>query len=222
MRALTELPVAVVPSEARICFPPTQAGSRKAQAERKEIQMPQSNDTSSSRSPESRRHVLGRMAASAAGLVALIVTRGVAGMRALADGRAQTGISDITRIYRLDDNAALTMRSTFPRDVTGIQLTGKEAALAVDGNPVAALQVTYAAPDHSVSAGIWECEPGVLRLPGYPETEYCRMLSGDLVITNGAGEQQSFGPGDAFVVPKGFVGTWNMRTKVKKEWVSVK
>lgn len=184
--------------------------------------MPQSNDTSSSRSPESRRHVLGRMAASAAGLVALIVTRGVAGMRALADGRAQTGISDITRIYRLDDNAALTMRSTFPRDVTGIQLTGKEAALAVDGNPVAALQVTYAAPDHSVSAGIWECEPGVLRLPGYPETEYCRMLSGDLVITNGAGEQQSFGPGDAFVVPKGFVGTWNMRTKVKKEWVSVK
>jgi len=172
--------------------------------------------------PKSRRCMLQRIAASVAGFIAVVVTRSASGGRTFAAGETQTDISDITRIYRLDDNAVLTNRSTFPRDVEGIQLTGKEAALAVEGNPVATLQVTYAAPDHSVSAGIWECEPGLLRLPGYPETEYCRMLSGDLVITNKAGEQQVFKPGDAFVVPKGFIGTWNMRTKVKKEWVSVK
>lgn len=170
--------------------------------------------------PKARRLMLQRILGGVAGFIAVAVTRSVPGERAF--GAAQTDTSDVTRIHRLDDNAPLTIRSTFPRDSEGIQLTGKEAALAVEGNPVATLQVTYAAPDHSVSAGIWECEPGLLRLPSYPTTEYCRMISGDLVITNKAGEQQVFGPGDAFVVPKGFIGTWNMRSKVKKEWVSVK
>ena len=36
------------------------------------------------------------------------------------------------------------------------------------------------------------------------------MTAGRVVITSDSGERSSFGPGDAFVVPAGFSGTWEV------------
>jgi hypothetical protein len=79
--------------------------------------MRKSNDIPSYKCRKPRRLMLQRIAATVAGLIAVVVTRGVTGRRTFAPGQAQADISDITKIYRLDDNAVLTERSTFPRDV---------------------------------------------------------------------------------------------------------
>jgi len=44
----------------------------------------------------------------------------------------------------------------------------------------------------------------------YTENELCVMTAGRVTIESATGERSSFGPGDAFVVPAGFVGTWEV------------
>jgi len=36
------------------------------------------------------------------------------------------------------------------------------------------------------------------------------MTAGRVVIESASGERSSFGPGDAFVIPAGFSGTWEV------------
>jgi hypothetical protein len=36
------------------------------------------------------------------------------------------------------------------------------------------------------------------------------MTGGRVTLESASGERSSFGPGDAFVVPAGFVGTWEV------------
>jgi hypothetical protein len=70
-----------------------------------------------------------------------------------------------------------------------------------------------------LSAGVWECSPCTLRLDGYSVDEYCHILTGRVVLTDEDGKRQSFGPGQSFVVPKGFRGTWHMPTTTRKYYV---
>ncbi len=55
--------------------------------------------------------------------------------------------------------------------------------------------------------GHWRAEPGVRRV-SYSEDELCVLLEGRARITDEAGASVEFGPGDAFVIPRGFTGTW--------------
>ncbi len=42
------------------------------------------------------------------------------------------------------------------------------------------------------------------------------MTAGRVVITSASGESNSFGPGDAFVIPAGFSGTWEVLADCSK------
>jgi uncharacterized cupin superfamily protein len=77
----------------------------------------------------------------------------------------------------------------------------------------------YLSKDKKYSVGIWESGPGVLKVNDYPQDEYCLIITGDLVITNASGSRQEFHPGDTFVIPKGWVGTWEMKSRLKKQEV---
>jgi uncharacterized cupin superfamily protein len=68
---------------------------------------------------------------------------------------------------------------------------------------------------------IWESGPGVLQTDGYPYDEYCNVLEGQLEITNAAGGLETYGPGDTFVIPKGWRGTWNMKTRFRKQYIAL-
>jgi hypothetical protein len=101
--------------------------------------MHNSNDIASDKCWKPRRLRLQRIVARVSGFIAVVVTRGVLGRRAYPAEPAHADIRDITRIYRLEDNAVLRERSTFPRDVARVQLTGREAALAVEADPASRL-----------------------------------------------------------------------------------
>jgi len=58
-------------------------------------------------------------------------------------------------------------------------------------------------------AGRWSGTRGKWRVR-YTENELCVMTAGRVVITSDIGESSAFGPGDAFVVPAGFSGTWEV------------
>ena len=58
-------------------------------------------------------------------------------------------------------------------------------------------------------AGRWSGTRGKWRVR-YTENELCVLTAGRVVITSDTGESSAFGPGDAFVVPAGFSGSWEV------------
>jgi uncharacterized cupin superfamily protein len=62
----------------------------------------------------------------------------------------------------------------------------------------------------------WGSEAGALKAGNYPLDEFVYVLEGDLVTLDTDGTRHEFHPGDAFVIPKGWAGTWDMKTRFKK------
>ena len=58
-------------------------------------------------------------------------------------------------------------------------------------------------------AGRWSATRGKWRVR-YTENELCVMTAGKVVIESTTGERMSFAAGDAFVIPSGFTGTWEV------------
>jgi uncharacterized cupin superfamily protein len=58
-------------------------------------------------------------------------------------------------------------------------------------------------------AGRWSATRGKWQVR-YTENELCVMTAGRVIIENVAGERMSFGAGDAFLIPAGFTGTWEV------------
>jgi hypothetical protein len=58
-------------------------------------------------------------------------------------------------------------------------------------------------------AGRWSATRGKWRVR-YTENELCVMTAGKVVIESSSGERMSFAAGDAFVIPSGFTGTWEV------------
>lgn len=77
------------------------------------------------------------------------------------------------------------------------------------GTPELRVQNYYTDGSQQFFAGRWAATRGKWRVR-YTENELCVMTAGRVVITSDAGEGHSFGPGDAFVVPAGFSGTWEV------------
>ena len=64
-------------------------------------------------------------------------------------------------------------------------------------------------------SGVWESEVGAWRI-AYEETELCVMLAGRVRLVDEAGTAQEFATGDAFVIPRGFVGVWETLEPCRK------
>jgi uncharacterized cupin superfamily protein len=79
----------------------------------------------------------------------------------------------------------------------------------VSGSPRHSVSNYFADPTQQFFAGRWSSTPGTWRVR-YTESELCVMVSGRVIIKSDAGSANSFGPGDAFVIPAGFSGTWTV------------
>ena len=53
----------------------------------------------------------------------------------------------------------------------------------------------------------------------FPYDEYVLVLEGEVILTSKSGDRQRHGVGDSFVVPKGWMGTWDMPVKYREKIV---
>jgi uncharacterized cupin superfamily protein len=79
----------------------------------------------------------------------------------------------------------------------------------MSGKPVTRVANYFADSTQQFFAGRWSATRGKWRVR-YTENELCVMTAGRVVIESDSGERNTFAPGDAFVVPAGFSGTWEV------------
>ncbi len=88
----------------------------------------------------------------------------------------------------------------------------------ISGNPSTKLQNYYTDQTGQFFSGIWESSPGKWQIH-YGEEEFCAILAGKIILTNADGVAETFQTGDAFIIPKGFTGSWETIDAVKKWYV---
>jgi uncharacterized cupin superfamily protein len=89
------------------------------------------------------------------------------------------------------------------------ELSELPAERLIAGTPELRLRNFFTDTSQQFFAGRWSASRGKWRVR-YTENELCVMTAGRVTIESASGERSSFGPGDAFVVPAGFVGTWEV------------
>jgi uncharacterized cupin superfamily protein len=85
----------------------------------------------------------------------------------------------------------------------------------IAGDPVQSAQNLFQSPDGRFNSGIWSSEPGTWRVV-FPESEFCHLLEGIIVVRGDDGSEATFRAGDAFLTPAGFTGTWEIVERAKK------
>lgn len=88
----------------------------------------------------------------------------------------------------------------------------------LSGNPRQTVRMHYTDPTAQFLVGEWHSEVGMWRV-SYTEEEYCQMLEGVSVLTDDQGHAVTVTAGDSFVVPRGFVGTWEVVQPTRKTFV---
>lgn len=76
----------------------------------------------------------------------------------------------------------------------------------------------YSDGSQQFHCGEWTGEPGVWQV-SYSEHEFCYVTRGRVVITDEAGQATTVAAGDAFVIPAGFKGTWQVLEPTHKYYV---
>ena len=166
---------------------------------------------------------LGRGRALRAGKPAAgFAARGDAGGGAAADraerARPDAGWRGATRLDLGRPDAARRFQAIFA--AMNASIVRLDAPLEPDVSVPGADRLLAGAPEHRVwnyftdstqtfFAGRWSATRGKWRVR-YTENELCVITAGRVVLTSDVGESSAFGPGDAFVVPAGFSGTWEV------------
>lgn len=100
--------------------------------------------------------------------------------------------------------------------------TGEEYFLAAEklvrGNPKQTIWTQYTDGTQKFFTGIWRSEPGKWKVT-YTEEEFCLLLEGTSIITSTDGQALTVKAGDSFVVPRGFIGTWEVIDRTTKRFV---
>jgi hypothetical protein len=85
----------------------------------------------------------------------------------------------------------------------------------IEGDPMTTTHNYFTDPSGRFFSGIWESTPGKWAVD-YAEDELVYLISGRARLTGADGEAETFGPGDAFVIPAGFKGSWETLESLRK------
>jgi hypothetical protein len=88
----------------------------------------------------------------------------------------------------------------------------------IAGNPRQCVWKHYSDASGKFCAGVWGSEVGKWHV-SYTEEEYCQILQGISIIADTAGNAVTVAAGDSVVVPRGFVGTWEVVEPTRKIYV---
>lgn len=88
----------------------------------------------------------------------------------------------------------------------------------VDGDPHHQTDLHFESPDGGLIAGTWTSTPGKWRAFA-DRDEFCTILSGRARLIDDAGHAREFRTGDAFLIPNGFSGFWEVLEITTKHFV---
>ena len=71
----------------------------------------------------------------------------------------------------------------------------------------------------ALETGVWEATVATWEETDYAVEEVCVMLAGHLRLTDGDGEVHDLREGDAFHLPRGWAGTWEVVDDRRKFYV---
>ncbi len=63
--------------------------------------------------------------------------------------------------------------------------------------------------------GFWASEPGRIDIH-YEKDELCTIIVGKVRLTDAAGSTSTYGPGETFLIPRGFKGVWETVEPTRK------
>ncbi len=110
-------------------------------------------------------------------------------------------------------------------DFAASSIEGSVSALPADrcvhGQPEQTLWNQFQDASEQMLSGIWECTEGKWQADYSAKSEFCHILAGKVVLTDEAANATTFVSGDSFVIPSGFVGTWEVLEPVRKLYVIV-
>jgi uncharacterized cupin superfamily protein len=88
----------------------------------------------------------------------------------------------------------------------------------VEGDPHHVTQLRFESPDGALIAGTWTSTPGKWRV-FTDRDEFCTILSGHVRLIDENGAASIFKAGDAFMIPNGFRGYWDVVETTTKHFV---
>jgi len=74
----------------------------------------------------------------------------------------------------------------------------------------------YSDPSGVFTVGVWACDAGTLEISDLGVDEACYLIEGEVVISDAAGNSERYTAGEAFVLHRGFSGTWHMPGPILK------
>jgi uncharacterized cupin superfamily protein len=83
------------------------------------------------------------------------------------------------------------------------------ADVLIAGNPHQQIANYFSDPTQQFHSGVWSSTRGKWRIR-YTESEFCCLTVGRVVLENLEGKRWEFGPGQGFLIPAGFAGTWEV------------
>jgi len=88
----------------------------------------------------------------------------------------------------------------------------------VAGDPHHTTALHFQSPDGALVAGTWISTPGMWHAFAERD-EFCMILSGHVRLIDEAGNTQTYRSGDAFLIPNGFRGYWEVIETTTKHFV---
>lgn len=102
-------------------------------------------------------------------------------------------------------------------DGLGLPRTVHDASdTAVEGAAQPRAYTAYTDPSGVFTVGVWACDPGTLAIDDLAIDEACYLIKGEVIISDPHGNSERFTAGEAFLLKRGFVGTWHMPGPILK------
>lgn len=77
------------------------------------------------------------------------------------------------------------------------------------GDPRQQISNYFSDSTQQFHTGVWSSTRGKWRIR-YSESEFCCLTRGRVALENETGQRWEFGPGDGFLIPSGFAGSWEV------------
>lgn len=89
----------------------------------------------------------------------------------------------------------------------------------IEGEAIETGEIHFESSDSKVTVGTWQCTPYAEILNCSDFSEYSTILQGKVALTNPDGSIETFGAGDAYVLPVGWQGRFEVLETLRKIYV---